>query len=61
VPRSTAKAMVGHKTDSIYQRYAIVDEQMHREAAAKLDTWNAEQKVKAEAARRGQVRRFKKR
>jgi integrase len=61
VPRSTAKAMVGHKTDSIYQRYAIVDEQMHREAAAKLDTWNAEQKAKADAERRGQLRRFKRR
>ena len=61
VPRSTAKAMVGHKTDAIYQRYAIVDEQMHREAAAKLDVWNADQKVKATAERRGQLRRFKKR
>jgi hypothetical protein len=53
-------AMVGHKTESIYRRYAIVDEQMHREAAAKLDTWNVEQQSKAEAARRGQVKRFKK-
>lgn len=39
VPRSTAMAMVGHKTESIYRRYAIVDEAMHREAAAKLDVW----------------------
>jgi hypothetical protein len=31
--------MVGHKTESIYRRYAIVDEAMHREAAAKLDVW----------------------
>jgi integrase len=30
-PRSKAMAMVGHKTESIYRRYAIVDEQMHRE------------------------------
>jgi integrase len=36
VARSTAMKMVGHKTESIYKRYAIVDEQMHREAAAKL-------------------------
>lgn len=36
VPRSTAMAMVGHKTESIYRRYAIVDEAIHREAAAKL-------------------------
>jgi integrase len=61
VPRSTTMAMVGHKTESIYRRYAIVDEQMHREAAAKLDTWNIEQQAKAEAARKGQVKRFKKR
>jgi hypothetical protein len=53
--------MVGHKTDSIYQRYAIVDEQMHREAAAKLDVWNTEQKAKAEAERRAQLRRFNRR
>jgi hypothetical protein len=29
-------AMVGHKTEAIYRRYAIVDEAMLREAAAKL-------------------------
>jgi integrase len=61
VPRSTAMAMVGHKTESIYRRYAIVDEQMHREAAAKLDTWHIEQQAKAASARKGQVKRFKKR
>ena len=60
VPRSTAMAMVGHKRESIYRRYAIVDEQMHREAA-KLDSWNVEQQTKADAARKGQVKRFKKR
>jgi integrase len=36
VPRSTAMAMVGHKTESIYRRYAITDEAMLREGAAKL-------------------------
>jgi len=36
VPRSTAMAMVGHKTRRIYRRYAIVDEAMLREGAAKL-------------------------
>jgi integrase len=61
VPRSTAMAMVGHKTESIYRRYAIVDEQMHREAAAKLDAWNVGQQAKADAERKGQVKRFKKR
>ncbi len=30
-------AMVGHKTESIYRRYAIVDAGVLREAAAKID------------------------
>jgi integrase len=38
VPRSTAMKMVGHKTESIYRRYAIVDEAMLKEGAAKLQT-----------------------
>jgi integrase len=36
VPRSAAMKMVGHKTESIYRRYAIADEAMLREGAAKL-------------------------
>jgi len=36
VPRSTAMAMVGHKTEAIYRRYAITDEAMLREGAEKL-------------------------
>jgi hypothetical protein len=39
VPRSVAMSLVGHKTESIYRRYAIVDEAMQREAAARLDAW----------------------
>ena len=39
VPRSVAMSIVGHKTESIYRRYAIVDEAMKREAAARLDAW----------------------
>ena len=31
-------AMVGHKTESIYRRYAIADESMLQEAAVKLAT-----------------------
>jgi hypothetical protein len=38
VPRSVAMSIVGHKTESIYRRYTIVDEAMQREAAARLDT-----------------------
>ena len=37
VSRSTEMAMVGHKTESIYRRYAIVDAGVLREAAAKID------------------------
>ena len=36
VPESAAMAMVGHKTESIYRRYAIADEVMLREGAEKL-------------------------
>ena len=61
VPRSTSMQFVGHQTEAIYRRYAIVDEAMHREAAAKLDTWNIEQQAKANAELRGQVKRFRKR
>lgn len=39
VPRSVAMSLVGHKTESIYRRYAIVDESMQREAAARLDAY----------------------
>ena len=42
VPRSTAMAMVGHKTESIYHRYAIVDETSRREAAEKLNLFGRE-------------------
>ena len=36
VSRSVAMKMVGHKTEAIYRRYAIVDEVMLREGAEKL-------------------------
>jgi integrase len=36
VPRSAAMAMVGHKTESIYRRYAIVDEAMLKKGAEQL-------------------------
>jgi len=37
VPRSAAMKMVGHKTEAIYRRYAIADETLLREGAAKLE------------------------
>jgi integrase len=36
VPRSAAMEMVGHRTESIYLRYAITDATMLKEAAVKL-------------------------
>jgi len=36
VPRSVAMKIVGHRTENIYRRYAIVDEAMLREGAEKL-------------------------
>ncbi len=37
VPRSAAMAMVGHKTESVYRRYAIVDAGVLKDAAARID------------------------
>jgi integrase len=45
VPRSTAMKMVGHKTEAIYRRYAIVDEGMMREGAEKLATLHAAERT----------------
>ena len=47
IPRSVAMRMVGHKTEAIYRRYRIVDEQDLRDAAARLD---AASNVKAKEA-----------
>lgn len=41
VPRSVAMSIVAHKTESIYRRFAIVDEAMQREAAARLDAFTS--------------------
>jgi integrase len=45
VPRSAVMAMVGHKTESIYRRYAIVEEAMLREAAEKLSGFQTRQRA----------------
>ena len=39
IPRSAAMAMVGHKTESVYRRYAIVEEGMLNEPGVKLQTF----------------------
>ncbi len=44
VPRSAAMAMVGHRTESIYRRYAIADEAMLKESALKLAALHAVEK-----------------
>ena len=36
VPRSVAMKLTGHKTESVYRRYAIVDKTQLQEAAVKL-------------------------
>jgi integrase len=41
VPRTVAMKMVGHKTEAIYRRYRIVDEQDLRDAAARMDAFAA--------------------
>jgi hypothetical protein len=48
VPRSSAMAMVGRKTETIYRRYAIADERMLREAATKLATLHEQQRGMAD-------------
>lgn len=51
VPRSTAMKMVGHKTESIYRRYAIVDEAMLKDGAAQLQRLHDAQAPAAPSSR----------
>ena len=53
-----AMAMVGHKTESIYRRYAIVDEAMHRDAGEKLNAFATGKPAQKKTAL---VRQFKRR
>lgn len=48
ISRSVGMALVGHRSQSIYHRYAIVDEHVLSEAAEKLDTHNRAQSVHSE-------------
>lgn len=42
VPRSVAMAVVGHKTESVYRRYAIIAEGDLQEAARRLDAMSSQ-------------------
>jgi hypothetical protein len=44
VPRTTAMALIGHKTESIYRRYSIVDQAMLEVGAEKLEALQQTQK-----------------
>jgi hypothetical protein len=48
VPRSTAMAMVGHKTESIYKRYSIQDAGMLAAGAAKRNSLHSVQEEQAQ-------------
>jgi site-specific recombinase XerD len=54
VPRTTAMAMIGHKTESIYRRYSIVDQAMLEMGTAKLEAMQ-----QALASRRSNFATFK--
>lgn len=47
VPRSAAMKMIGHRTESMYRRYAIVDEAMLKEAGDKLSALHSQQQAHA--------------
>ena len=51
VPRSSAMKMVGHRTESVYRRYAIAEEKMLGEAADKLDQLQTTDHQQAERAK----------
>jgi integrase len=59
VPRSTAMAITGHKTENIYRRYAIVDAGSMREAAVKLAAGHAAEN-RAHPMTHGEIERMAK-
>jgi len=46
VPRTTAMAMIGHKTESIYRRYSIVDQAMLEMGTSRLEALQQMQRTK---------------
>jgi integrase len=49
VDRTTAMLVMGHRTESMFRRYSIVDEPMLLDAAQKLAAFNEKSKVKAKS------------
>jgi len=47
IPRSVAMKLTGHKTESVYRRYAIVSESDLRDAGARLTTFHAGDRAEA--------------
>lgn len=45
VPRSAAMKMVGHRTEAMYRRYAIVDEAVLKDAGAQLAELHSQQRA----------------
>jgi hypothetical protein len=50
IPRSVAMAMVGHRAESIYRRYAIADEAMLKESVVKLAALHASNQAAKESS-----------
>jgi hypothetical protein len=53
VPRSAAMKLVRHKTESVYRRYAIIDEAVLQEAGAKLSAFHRNLYVKVASKSQG--------
>jgi integrase len=45
VPRQVAKQIIGHKTDAMYNRYRIVNEQDIREGMLQAETYLSREKI----------------
>jgi hypothetical protein len=59
VPRSATMQMVGHKTESVYCRYAISDAMLLREAGEKLSTFHKATRLRsAKAAEHSATKRL---
>jgi hypothetical protein len=53
VPRQVAKAIIGHKTDAMYNRYRIVPEQDVREGLKQAEDYLSSEKIGHHSDTRG--------